>query len=77
MFSQFVSLTVKFKKLPRLRAVTRVGIVLTFLHGAIFQKRDIAHKLIANRKSYTVLRFVQKWMTLNDLERSKRICDHR
>jgi len=55
------------------------GVVFNFLRGATSRKRGeikLRLQLITNMKSYMDFRFVQKSMTLNDLERSKRICSH-
>jgi len=63
------------RRSPRLGAQNRVGCFQLPPRRYILEsyKTELRSQLIANTKSYMSFRFVQKSMTLNDLERSKHV----
>ena len=69
-----VTHSAKFQGVSPLTAGSNLGeLVPNFLRAAVFLKRDEI-ELTSELITYTGFRFVQKSMTLNDLERSKCMC---
>jgi len=67
-----VNLSPKFEGFPLDSGVKLGGVVFDFLHGAVsgkWCKIEPTSQLISNRKSSVGCQFLQKLMTLNDLER--------